>query len=591
MTIPSQTQAQTQDTRPIDPVLLSIVQKQLDHITRQMGLVMTRTASSPIFSQSHDFSCFIGTPSGDVAAQADGLPIHSAAGGFAFRAVLQKYGNDMSDGDVFLLSDPYVAGGNHLPDWTMVRPVYAGDRLSGLVGNRAHQSDIGGGAAGTYNPAATEIFHEGIRLPVMRFVEKGKMRGDLLELLMLNSRCPDLLEGDLGAMLGSLKIGAARLEELMQELGGEQAERTIDALLDYGERCMRAEIATLPDGTYYGEDGSDTDCFESVEVPIKVKVTVSNGTLDFDFTGSSPQIRGFKNSSLANTYSSVHVAVAAFFGPSLPRNSGAFRSVSIVAPLGSVVNARPPAPMTMNTTFPATDMIMACWKALADADPARACAGWGKPVYGVSSGRRADGTVFVMYHWHASPASGAVAGRDGLIQAGNMPSLGGRTNPNVEGYERIYPCRVLRHEMRCDAAGAGEFRGGTSCDYEADILVDSEHAVRAEGMNRPSGFGVLGGQYGRRGTLRVRELDGEELSVPQYGMQRLRPARFTIEGTAGGGWGDPCKRDPERVLRDVRDGVVSRTAAQEVYGVVLSVDGRAVDSEGTKRLRAKVAGA
>lgn len=574
--------------RTVDPVLLAIVQKQMDHITRQMGLVMTRTASSPIFSQSHDFSCFIGSASGDIASQADGLPIHSAAGGFAFRAVLRRFGDDMEEGDVFLMSDPYEAGGNHLPDWTIARPVYVDGLFCGFVGNRAHQSDIGGGAPGTYNPAATEIFHEGIRLPVLKLVERGRLRKDLFQLLLINSRCPDLMEGDLGAMLGSVKIGAERFRELMVELGGPQGTRMIDALLDYGERCMRSEISLLPDGTWFGEDGSDTDCFQSVDVPVKVKLTVNDGALTFDFTGSSPQIRGFKNSSLANTYSAVNVAVAAFFGAHLPRNAGAFRPVTIIAPEGTVVNALPPAPMTMNTVFPASDIIMACWKALAGADPQRACAGWGKPVYGISSGRRDDGSVFVMYHWHASPGSGAVNGRDGLPQAGNLPSLGGRTNPNVEAYERIYPVRILQHEMRCDAAGAGEFRGGTSVHYEAEILIDSDHAVRAEGMRRPSGFGVLGGEDGAVGTLRVRELEGGELEVPQYGMQRLRKARITIDGTAGGGWGDPRRRHPERVLRDVRDGLVSVGAARDVYGVALSADGRSVDSAGTVRLRSAV---
>jgi len=148
--------------------------------------------------------------------------------------------------------------------------------------------------------------------------------------------------------------------------------------------------------------------------------------------------------------------------------------------------------------------------------------------------------------------------------------------------------RILQHEMRCDAAGAGEFRGGTSVHYEAEILIDSDHAVRAEGMRRPSGFGVLGGEDGAVGTLRVRELEGGELEVPQYGMQRLRKARITIDGTAGGGWGDPRRRHPERVLRDVRDGLVSVGAARDVYGVALSADGRSVDSAGTVRLRSAV---
>src|SRR5690242_16018175 len=192
----------------IDPIRLAVIQKQVDHISQQMGWIMTRTARSPIFSQSHDFTCFVANAAGEVIAQADGIPIHSGGGGFAVRAVLRDFGDLIAEGDVYLLSDPYVAGGNHLPDWTMIRPVFVEGRLAAFTCNRAHQSDIGGGAAGTYNPAATEIFHEGIRLPVLRLVEQGTLRQDLFRLLLLNSRCPDLMEGDLGAMFGSTRIGA-----------------------------------------------------------------------------------------------------------------------------------------------------------------------------------------------------------------------------------------------------------------------------------------------------------------------------------------------------------------------------------------------
>ncbi|MGD9941748.1 MAG: hydantoinase B/oxoprolinase family protein [Burkholderiaceae bacterium] len=568
-----------------DPVLLAIVQKQLDHITRQMGWIMTRTARSPMASESHDFSCFIGTADGEVAAQADGLPIHSGGGRIALQAVLAAMRDDIADGDVFLMNDPYVAGGNHLPDYTVVRPVFVDGRLCGFVGNRAHQSDIGGGAAGTYNPAATEIFHEGIRLPVLKLIERGTLRRDVWQLLLINTRCPDLMEGDLGAMLGSTQGGAERFSALLHDLGPTRGLALMEQVLDYGERSMRAAIAALPDGTWYGEEISDSDCFTDVEVPVRVRLTVSGDSLNFDFTGSSPQIRGFKNSSLANTCSAVYAAVAAFFDAGMVRNSGTFRPVSIVAPEGSIVNPRPPAPMTMNTVFQAADIIHACWKALAGADPDRACAGWGKSVYGISTGLRDDGRTFVMYHWHASSGTGAVRGRDGFPQAGNLPTLGARTLPNVETYERFYPCRIHRQEFRCDAAGPGEYRGGCSADYEAEVLVDSVHTLRAEGLRRPGGYGVAGGGYGAKGSNTVQERGGEPVPVPQYGIQHLGPMTVRIQGSAGGGWGHPMARETAKVLRDVRDGIVSPAAARAVYGVAISADGRSVDAEQTQRLR------
>ena len=194
----------------VDPVRVAVVQARLDHLCRRMGWVMTRTARSPIFSQSHDFSCFATDRDGVLVSTADGIPIHTGGGGFAVRAILDGHGSDLADGDVFLLNDPYTAGGNHLPDWVIARPVFVDSTLVAFCCNRAHQSDIGGGAAGTYNPEATEIYHEGLRLPVLRLVEGGAVREDLWELLLLNSRTPDLLDGDLRAMLGSTAIGPVR---------------------------------------------------------------------------------------------------------------------------------------------------------------------------------------------------------------------------------------------------------------------------------------------------------------------------------------------------------------------------------------------
>ncbi len=192
----------------LDPVRVAVVQARLDHLCRRMGWVMTRTARSPIFSQSHDFSCFATDRNGVLVSTADGIPIHTGGGGFAVRAILDRCrpGDadlDLADGDVYLLNDPYTAGGNHLPDWVVARPVFVDGTLVAFCCNRAHQSDIGGGAAGTYNPEATEIYHEGLRLPVLRLIERGRVRTDLWELLLLNSRTPELLDGDLRAMLGS----------------------------------------------------------------------------------------------------------------------------------------------------------------------------------------------------------------------------------------------------------------------------------------------------------------------------------------------------------------------------------------------------
>lgn len=569
----------------MDPVLLALTQKQLDHITRQMGWVMMKTARSPIFSQSHDFSCFIGDADGSVAAQADGIPIHTGGGGFALRALKVAFGQDIADGDVFLSNDPYLAGNNHLADWTVIRPVFVDDKLFGFSCNRAHQSDIGGGVAGTYNAGAREIFHEGVRIPPLRIAERGVLREDIVRLLLANTRCPDLLAGDLHAMLGSTRIGAERLVALALDLGTQQAVRLFPNLLNYAERRMCAQISNLRPGRYSGADMSDHDCFTEAKVMVNVTLTVEENRLVFDFSGSSPQIEGFKNSPLANTHSAVYLAVATFLDASLPRNEGAYRAIEIIAPEGSIVNARSPAPVGFTTTHPAHEIITACWRALAGADPDRSCAGWGKSLHPVSAGATAQGSVFVLYHWLGYPAAGAVAERDGFNVLGTVNTLGGLVLPNVEDLELTYPIEVKRQEFRTDGGGAGKMRGGTGICYEARQLAPTETTFRDEASRRPSGGGVLGGHDGAVGTIRCRSADGCIIATPAYGTVRCGPMELSIESAGGGGWGDPIERDPEAVRRDVLNELVSREAARSIYSVVLSPDLAVVDHEATNRAR------
>lgn len=573
----------------LDPIALAVVQNRLDIISQQMGLVMLRTARSPIFSHAHDFSCFITDAKGSVVSQADGIPIHTGGGGFAIRALLQAVGTDIAEDDIFVLSDPYVAGGNHLPDWVIARPVFCDGQLVAFTCNRAHQSDIGGGAAGTYNPVASEIYHEGIRLPVLRLVERGRTREDLWKLLLLNSRTPHLLDGDLRAMIGSTAIGAEKIQELLGAYGVEIGLAYFDAILDHADRRFQHAVAELPAGRYTGEAWFDNDCFEPMDIPIYVAITIDSGELTVDFTGTHPQIKGFKNSSLANTYSAVYTALSSFFDPAIPRNEGTFRSVRIVAPEGSLVNAQPPAPLTMCTVFPACEIIEACWEALGKADPDRSCAGWGANSFPITAGTTSPGTTFVMYHWAGASGGGAVKGRDGFPQQGGLNSLCGLVIPNAETFEQLYPVKILRQELRCDGGGPGAFRGGTGVAYEVEIARPVQFSFRGEGMRRFPPRGAQGGLPGALGELHCRPLDGPAFTPPAYGIRHTGPARFSMLSQGGGGWGDPLERDEDLVLRDVRDGLVSREMARDVYGVAIAADGRSIDAAETERLRARAA--
>jgi len=571
-------------SRP-DPILMALTQNRLDHICRHMGWVMSQTALSPIFSQAHDFSCFITGRDGEIISQADGLPAHAAGGGFAIRALLKAFGDDIHEGDAFLMNDPYVAGGNHLPDWVMATPVFVDGRCIGFACNRAHQSDIGGGAPGTYNGDATEIFHEGLRLPPVRVLDQGRVRSDLWQLILLNSRTPELLDGDLQAMIGATRVGADRIVALGEELGRNAIAGIFDAVLDHADARFRQVIAGLPDGVYVGDEHTDNDCFAPGRFNIHVTVTIKGDRLTIDYTGTDPQMRGFKNSPLANSHSLTYVGLASFLGGDIPINEGTFRSVTLILPSGSLVNPEAPAPQTMSTMYMGHEIIHAIWKALAQADPSRACAGWGKTVHGISTGRNAAGEPYVLYHWNCLSAAGAVAERDGFHQIGLIGALGGLTIPNVEAYERLYPVRILRHELRADSAGAGERRGGAGVEYVAELDGEIVQSFRSEGLTYAAAFGVNGGADGAGCEIRIESAGALAVDLPQYGKRTLTNPTFRMRSAGGGGWGEPSRRDPALVARDVKDGIVGREAARLIYRVALDEEGR-VDPVETGRLRA-----
>ena len=569
-----------------NPVQLALVQNRLDEIARQMGWVMVRTARSTVFSLSHDFSCFVSDADGVLISQADGCPIHTGCGGLALNAVLKAFANDIHPEDVFLLNDVYVAGGNHLADWVIARPVfYQGQRI-GFTCNRAHQSDIGGGAAGTFNPEATEIWHEGIRLPPLKVIDKGTTREDLWQLLMLNCRTPELLDGDLRAMLGSTRIGMERMESLLADLGIEQAKACFEGILDHGDRMFRACVDGLPDGVYHGEDWTENDCFEPIRTPIRVALSIQGDQVSVDFEGTGPQMRGFKNSSLANTQSAVFMALKSFFDEDLPHNEGVYRSVKINMPLGTAINPRPPAPTSNGTIVIAQHIVHAVWQALGAASPALACAGWGRSVHPTMSGHdEKKARNYIVYHFQAMPGGGAVNGRDGFSQVGHLSALGGLFIPNVEPYEQLYPVQFVRQELRCDGGGAGEYRGGPGVDYEVSMEYPVVMHFRSEGIGPPSGYGICEGQAGEGGFMEVIEFDGTRDVPAPFSTRRYRSCVFRALSPGGGGWGNPRHRSIERVREDVIGGLVSRKAAEDIYGVVFQGTGCNVDLDATRLLR------
>jgi len=571
-------------TSGIDPLSIAVFESKLNHIAREMGIAMLRASRSPIFSQSHDFSCFITDASGRLISQADGVPIHTGAGGFAVRAVLDYWGDDIAPGDIFLSNDPYVAGGNHLPDLTVICPVFDGERIA-FACNRAHQIDIGGGAPGTYNPDATEIFHEGLRVPPVKLFEKGKLRHDVLELVALNTRMPETVKADMQAMLGSVQVGGRGLAELSATCKEHSFTAHCSAVLDYAERIVRREIEDIPDGVYHGVDVSTHDGFAPNEIRIAVTITVTGSELEVDFKGSSPQVRSYKNSSLANTHAAVYVALSTLLGADTPHNEGSYRMVRVVAPKGSVVNPLAPAPVTFSTVHPTYEIVHAIWKALAPAVPGRVSSGWGKLCHPVTSGLDPNGKLFIMYHMAAQPGAGAMCGRDGFDQIGQLQSLGAITIPNLESYEQLYPIEFIKHEFRTDSAGAGQFRGGTGVEYALRMLMPTKNNLRGEGVGAQTGFGLCGGMAGASAELIIEPGTDAERALPVSGVIDLPPCTMLVRSSGGGGWGSPFDRYPEEVRQDVLDGILTTAAAAEQYGVVFQQGTLDVDRAATATLR------
>jgi N-methylhydantoinase B len=380
-------------------------------------------------------------------------------------------------------------------------------------------------------------------------------------------------------------VGGDRIVALGAEIGPDAIADVFDAVLDHADARFRQVIATLPDGVYVGDEHTDNDCFASGRFNIHVTVTIAGDSLTIDYTGTDPQMRGFKNSPIANTHSLTYVGLASFLGGDIPINEGTFRSARLILPPGSLVNPNAPAPQTMSTMYMGHEIVHAIWKALAQADSQRACAGWGKTIHGISTGKNAAGEPYVLYHWNALSGAGAVAERDGFHQIGLIGALGGLTVPNVEAYERLYPIRIHRHEIRCDTAGAGERRGGAGVEYEAEVDGDVVQSFRTEGLTYAAAYGANGGGEGVGAEMAI-ESDGQLVNdLPLYGKRSLKNPRFIMRSAGGGGWGDPHRRDPSAVARDVLDGVVSAVAARDVYGVSVDATTGAVDAAVTDRLR------
>lgn len=546
----------------VDKITASVIQRRLFFINEEMGEAMLRTAYSQILNASRDFS--IGMFDGDcrLISQAEHIPLHVGGLPFAMKSVAGFFEGRVYPGDVILLNDPYH-GGNHLPDLTCFVPVF----VDGVEGpafwtlNRAHQSDIGGSAPGSYNPAATEIWQEGIRITPLKLYERGVLRDDLLEMISTNVRHGSDFKGDLSAMIGSAHIGARRLEELVEEYGLQTISEAIDQVLDSSEAQARACIKSWKDGTYQGESIMDDDGHGIENIHIRATVTVDGDSISVDLSESDPQVRGFVNSSYANTISAVHYAIAYLIEPQTPKNTGTFRPIDVTTKEGTVVHPYAPAPVTMSTNHPAQEIAESVIKALSNACPDRVVSGWGKRYRIAMTGTNPrNGKPFIWHLFHARPGAGASAHGDGWSNIGELSSGGGLKFGPVEVMEARFPLFFRRHEFRKNSAGKGKYRGGFGVSLE--MRIETEELVfgvpAGEGKVHPP-YGLFGGGAGKPHLYKLVSADDgtvTELKTKDVGVPIGPGDTLLVESAGGGGFGDPAERDPKAIARDVADGLI-----------------------------------
>jgi N-methylhydantoinase B len=543
---------------PVDRIAISVVQHRLHAIVEEMGEAMLRTAYSQILNSSRDFSTAICDVDGRLVAQAEHVPIHVGALPYAARAIRDFFIDDINPGDVFLLNDPYH-GGNHLPDLTVFVPIFEGERAAFWSINRAHQSDIGGSSYGGYIASATEIWHEGIRVTPLRLYDAGKLRRDVYEMLVANVRHPQDFRGDLAAMIGSARIGARRLLELVREFDWPILSEAIEAVLDGAEHQARAVISAWADGIFHGHAVLEDDGHGAENIHIRATMTKRGSNITVDLSESDPQVAGFINSSYANMRSAVVVAIAFLIDPDTPKNDGAFRSINVIAKQGTVVWAHPGAAVTLSTAHCSNEIIEAIITGLASCCPDRAMGGWGRRFRIALQGTDPRSSKpFIWHMFQARPGGGASPVGDGWPGGGEWHAAGGIKFGSLEVTEVRFPLFFPRHEFRPESGGDGQYRGGHGGILEmvVETLAPIQANTAGEGI-RYGARGILGGSDGLPHTYRLYSEGRPDrvLKTKEVGIIVRPNDRFLVEAGGGGGWGDPALRDIASREADRRSGL------------------------------------
>jgi N-methylhydantoinase B len=576
-------------TTAVDPVTLEVIRSALTSIVREMSVALTRTAYSTIIRDVHDFSCVMFDGRGRLIAQAEGIPSFNGSMSFALEAAATKFPlADMRPGDVIMSNDPYFAEGSsfHKNDINILMPIFHEGRLVMISASKAHYLDIGGKNPGSYAPDAQNTYQEGLSLPPLKLYDAGVLNQAVLDIFIANVRVPDIERGDLFAQLAAGKTAEQRAKEIVAKYGVHVVDAAASQLLDHAERVVRTSVEAIPDGKYRAEGFHDADGTTDEPIPICVEVEVDGGEIVIDVTGSAEQrASSGGNGHWHTTVACAREAVMFMSDTSMGTNEGSYRPIRVVAPRGCVFRPVSPAPTTTGTADLSVRLIELILRALAPVLRDKVIAGTFGTVSALTLAGTADAREFV----HFSPYAGGWGARAGADGNSAMVSLLSGDNYNVpcEVMETRFPSLLAEsYRLREGSGGAGRHRGGWGVAYDYRALAPVEMSVALDHFAFPP-YGLFGGAEGEPSALVVDPGTDRERVLHQAAGVSLPAGTVVSHRTAGGGgYGPPFERDPAAVLEDVENGLLTREAAREVYGIALEGDGT-LNIAGTAALRAQ----
>ena len=538
--------------RRVDPIKAEVIARYLLATAEEMGATLMRTAFSPNIKERADCSTAIFDVHGEVVALAQRVPIHLGSMVGAVDAILKRFPRrDIAPGDMFVANDPYNGGGTHLPDINVIAPVFAGRRIVAFVANIAHHADVGGMVPGSEAAVCKSIFQEGLRIPPVRIMRRGRLNRDVVDVILLNSRTPDERMGDLNAQFAANNVGAKSVLQLFQRYGIEETARTIAAYLDFTEKRFRAAIGRLPPGRYEAEDFLDGNV-AGATCRIRLALTIGRDHLELDFSGSDPQLEHARNIPYRALLATVYTVAKSLLDPEVPANAGYYRTLHITAPPGCVVGPIPPAPVGCRS-ISATVLGDVIANVLSQAMPEQALAASGPHhLYVLAGTDKRTGAYFVDYETVAG-GMGARANRDGID--GVRVHASGSSNLPIEALEHAYPFRIERYALWNGSGGAGRYRGGMGVVRDYRVLGDGIVVSLSSERQHVAARGMQGGGAGACGAFVLNPDTPQEQRLPAAAgdIALARGSVLRICTPGGGGYGDPAQRDEAASVRDKRE--------------------------------------